>query len=70
MAQMGTDKAEALRKLMADDELRRSLGGAAKKRFEERFNPERVMGEILEVYREAVLRAEVRRSKIEDRGPI
>jgi glycosyltransferase involved in cell wall biosynthesis len=62
--------AEALRKLMADDELRRSLGGAAKKRFEERFHPDRVMGEILEVYREAVLRAEVRRSKIEDRGPI
>ena len=62
--------AEALRKLMVDGELRRSLGDAAKKRFEERFHPDRVMGEILEVYREAVLRAEVRRSKIEDRGPI
>jgi hypothetical protein len=42
----------------------------AQRRFEERFHPDRVMGEILEVYREAVLRAEVRRSKIEDRGPI
>ena len=60
--------ASALRKLMADNELRRELGVAAKKRFEERFNPDRVIGEILEVYREAVLRAEVRRSKIEDRG--
>lgn len=55
---------------MADDELRRSLGGAAKKRFEERFHPDLVIGEILEVYREAMERAEVRRSKIEDRGPI
>lgn len=53
--------ANAMRKLMADGELRRSLGDAAKKRFEERFHPDRVMGEILEVYREAVLRAEVRR---------
>ena len=52
--------AQALRKLMADDELRRSLGGAAKKRFEERFNPDRVMGEILEVYREAIERAKER----------
>lgn len=56
--------AKALRKLMADAELRRSLGKAAKKRFEEKFHPDRVMGEILEVYREVVLRAEVRRSKI------
>jgi glycosyltransferase involved in cell wall biosynthesis len=52
--------AEALRKLMADDELRRSLGGAAKKRFEESFHPDRVMGEILEVYREAIKRARER----------
>ena len=59
--------AKALRKLMADEELRAKLGTAAQRRFEERFNPDRVMGEILEVYREAVLRAEVRRSKIEDR---
>lgn len=44
--------------------------GGAQKKFEERFHPDRGMGEILEVYREAVLRAEVRRSKIEDRGPI
>jgi glycosyltransferase involved in cell wall biosynthesis len=59
--------AKALRKLMADDELRRNLGVAARRRFEERFHPDRVMGEILEVYREAVLRTEVRRSKIEVR---
>lgn len=52
--------AGGLRKLMADAELRRSLGGAAKKRFEERFNPDRVMGEILEVYREAIERAKER----------
>jgi len=52
--------AEALRKLMADAELRRSLGDAAKKRFEERFHPDRFMGEILEVYREAVERARER----------
>ena len=56
--------AQALRKLMADAELRRSLGGAAKKRFEERFNPERVMGEILEVYREAIERAKERRKEV------
>jgi glycosyltransferase involved in cell wall biosynthesis len=56
--------AGALRKLMADAELRRSLGGAAKKRFEERFNPERVMGEILEVYREAIERAKERRKEV------
>ena len=62
--------AKALRKLMADADLRVNLGAAAQKRVEERFHPDRVMGEILEVYREAVLRAEVRRSKIEDRGPI
>lgn len=53
--------AQALRKLMADDELRRGLGESAKRRFEERFHPDRVMGEILEVYREAALCAEVRR---------
>ena len=49
--------AEALRKLVADEELRAKLGAAAQRRFEERFNPDRVMGEILEVYREAVERA-------------
>jgi len=38
---------------MVDVELRRNLGNIAKKRFEERFHPDRVMGEILEVYREA-----------------
>ena len=53
----------ALRKLMADAELRRSLGDAAKKRFEERFHPDRVMGEILEVYREARERAQNRRKE-------
>jgi glycosyltransferase involved in cell wall biosynthesis len=53
--------AKALGKLMADGELRSVLGDAAKRRFEERFHPDRVMGEILEVYREAVLRAEARR---------
>ena len=62
--------AKALRKLMADVDLRVKLGAAARKRFEERFQSDQVMGEILELYREAVLRAEVRRSKIEDRGPI
>jgi glycosyltransferase involved in cell wall biosynthesis len=53
--------AKALRKLMADAELRSNLGAAARKRFEERFNPDRVMGEILEVYRGAMLRSKVRR---------
>lgn len=53
--------AKALRKLMVDADLRVKLGLAARKRFEERFHPDRVMGEILEVYREAVLRAEARR---------
>lgn len=52
--------AEALRKLMADGEMRRNLGDAAKKRFEESFHPDRVMGEILEVYREAIKRARER----------
>jgi glycosyltransferase involved in cell wall biosynthesis len=55
--------AKALRKLMADSELRRSSGDAAKKRFEERFHPNRVMGEILEVYREAIERAKERRNR-------
>jgi len=55
--------AETLRKLMADHELRRELGAAAKKRFEERFHPDRVMGEILEVYREAMERAKNRLCK-------
>ena len=45
---------------MVDAELRRNLGGAAKKRSEERFHPDRVMGEILEVYREAIERARER----------
>ena len=58
--------AEALRKLMADKDLRVNLGESAQQRFEERFHPDRVMGEILVVYGEAVLRAEVRRSKIGD----
>jgi len=44
----------ALRKLMADAELRAKLGASAQRRFEERFHPDRVMGEILEVYREAI----------------
>lgn len=56
--------AEALRKLMVDGELRRSLGDAAKKRFEERFHPDRVMGEILEVYREVIERAKNRRKEV------
>ena len=56
--------AGALRKLMADSELRRSSGDAAKKRFEERFHPNRVMGEILEVYREAMERAKNRRKEV------
>jgi glycosyltransferase involved in cell wall biosynthesis len=57
--------AGALRKLMADAELRSKLGAAARMRFEERFHPDRVMGEILEVYREAVLRAEARKTNAE-----
>ena len=56
--------ASALRKLMADAELRRSLGESAKRRFEERFHPDRVMGEILEVYREAMERAKNRRKEV------
>jgi glycosyltransferase involved in cell wall biosynthesis len=56
--------AQALRKLMADDELRRGLGESAKRRFEERFHPDRVMGEILEVYREAMGRAKNRRKEV------
>jgi glycosyltransferase involved in cell wall biosynthesis len=55
--------AKALRKLMADADLRAKLGAAAQKRFEERFHPDRVMGEILEVYREAVERAKHRRKE-------
>ena len=50
---------------MADADLRVRLGAAARKRFEERFHPDRVMGEILEVYREAVLRAEARKTNAE-----
>jgi glycosyltransferase involved in cell wall biosynthesis len=56
--------AEALRKLMADEELRAKLGAAAQRRFEERFNPDRVMGEILEVYREAIEWAKNRRKEV------
>ena len=56
--------ASALRKLMADAELRRSLGAAARRRFQERFHPDRVMGEILEVYREAMGRAKNRRKEV------
>lgn len=52
--------AKALRKLMADPELRAKLGAAARRRFQERFHPDRVMGEILEVYREAIERAKER----------
>ena len=48
---------------MADSELRRNLGNVAKKRFEESFHPDRVMGEILEVYREAMERAKHRRKE-------
>jgi glycosyltransferase involved in cell wall biosynthesis len=56
--------AKALRKLMSDADLRVKLGAAAQKRFEERFHPDRVMGEILEVYREAVERAKNRRKEV------
>jgi glycosyltransferase involved in cell wall biosynthesis len=55
--------AEALRKLMADPDLRAKLGAAAQRRFEERFHPDRVMGEILEVYREVIERAQNRRNR-------
>ena len=55
--------AKALRKLMADADLRVKLGAAAQQRFEERFHPDRVMGEILEVYREAIERAKERRNR-------
>ena len=54
--------AKALRKLMADGEMRRSFGDAAKKRFNKKFNQERVTGEILNVYREAMVRARGRLS--------
>ena len=55
--------ANALRTLMADADLRVKLGAAARKRFEERFHPDRVMGEILEVYREVIERAQNRRNR-------
>lgn len=55
--------AKALRKLMADEDLRVKLGAAARRRFEQRFHPDRVMGEILEVYREAIGRARERRNR-------
>ena len=54
----------ALRRLMLDNELRLKMGVAAKKRFEERFNPDRVMGKILEVYRDAMERARGRRKEV------
>jgi hypothetical protein len=49
---------------MVDGELRANLGAEAQKRFEERFHPDRVMGEILEVYREAMERAKNRRKEV------
>jgi glycosyltransferase involved in cell wall biosynthesis len=49
---------------MADADLRVKLGAAARKRFEERFHPDRVMGEILEVYREVIERAKNRRKEV------
>ena len=52
--------AKALRKLMADEDLRVKLGAAARRRFERRFHPDRVMGNILEVYREAIERTKER----------
>ena len=55
--------AKALRKLMSDADLRAKLGAAARKRFEERFHADRVMGEILEVYGEAIERAKERRNR-------
>ena len=45
---------------MVDEDLRLKLGTAAQRWFEERFHPDRVMGEILEVYREAMERAKER----------
>ena len=54
-------RAKALRKLMADKDLRVNLGESEQQRFEERFHPDRVMGEILEVYGEAIERAKERR---------
>lgn len=56
--------AEALRKLMADGEMRRNLRESAKRRFVERFRSDRVMEEILEVYREAMERAKNRRKEV------
>ena len=35
----------------------------AQQKFEERFHPDRVMGEILELYREAIERAKERRNR-------
>jgi hypothetical protein len=52
---------------MADAELRAKLGAAARGGLRRGSISIGSWGEILEVYREAVLRAEVRRSKIEDR---
>lgn len=49
--------------MMLPPERRVKLGTAARNRFEERFHPERVMGEILEVYREAIERARERRDR-------
>ena len=43
--------------------LRGVMCDAAKKRFEERLNPDRVMGEILEVYEHAIKRAKERGNK-------
>ena len=56
--------AKALRKLMSDADLRAKLGATAQQRFEERFHPDQVMGEILEVYREAMGRAKNRSKEV------
>jgi glycosyltransferase involved in cell wall biosynthesis len=49
---------------MADADLRVKLGAAARARFEERFPPDRVMGEILEVYAHAIQRAKERGKEV------
>ena len=49
---------------MVDGELRLKLGASAQRGFEERFHPDRVMWEILEVYREAMGRAKIRRKEV------
>jgi hypothetical protein len=44
--------------------MRRNLGAAVQRRFVERFHPDRVMEEILEVYREAMERVKNRRKEV------